>query len=151
MEATSHRVEVAGKPGGKAEASARRRGEPPGRPAGPGKAFQARDPARELEDLDAVMKALAHPARRHILLVLHFRGGIMSSQDIAARFACTWPTTTRHLGVLREAGLVEVLREGRRRHYELRMERMQIVREWLDWFEQAPLVDPETGVDPGEI
>lgn len=98
-----------------------------------------------------MMRALAHPARRHILLVLHFRGGIMSSREIAARFECAWPTTTRHLSVLREAGLVAVLSEGRRRHYSLRMERMEIVRRWLEWFRQPPLVDPLAEEDPGEI
>ena len=39
---------------------------------GPG---QRRDGRRELEDLEVVFKALAHPTRRHVLLVLHWRGG----------------------------------------------------------------------------
>jgi len=98
-----------------------------------------RDPKRELEDLDAVFKALAHPLRRQVLLVLHFRGGEMSAGAIAGRFACTWPTTTRHLRVLKEAGLVRVLRRGRERIYALDHERLRsVVGGWLAWFDAEP-------------
>ncbi len=69
---------------------------------------------------DAVFAALAHPTRRQILLVLHFRGGSMNSLQIAERFACRWPTVTRHLGVLERAGLLEVRKRGRGRIYRLR-------------------------------
>jgi len=68
---------------------------------------------------DAVFAALAHPTRRQILLVLHFRGS-MNSLQIAERFACRWPTVTRHLGVLERAGLLEVRKRGRGRIYRLR-------------------------------
>jgi DNA-binding transcriptional ArsR family regulator len=68
-------------------------------------------PARgvlELDDLEAVFGALAHRSRRTILFVLHARGGTMTSGEIAARFDCSWPTTTRHLRILEDAGLVHV-------------------------------------------
>ena len=110
-----------------------------------------RDPKRELEELETVFRALAHPARRHILLVLHFRGGEMTSREIAARFACAWPTTTRHLGVLGKAGLVRVFRRGRERVYALEAGRMELIREWLGWFREPPLVDPLRDEDPLEI
>src|SRR4051812_45292071 len=77
------------------------------------------DPAAEAEAEDRVFSALAHPSRRHILLTLLFRGGRMSAGNIAERFGCSWPTTTRHLNVLREAGLVAVERRGRERDYVL--------------------------------
>ena len=48
-----------------------------------------------LAAVDAVFGALAHASRRHILLVLHYRGGEMTAGDIARRFECSWPTTTR--------------------------------------------------------
>ncbi len=104
-----------------------------------------RDPARELADLELVFKALAHPSRRHVLLVLHFRGGEMSSRDIAKRFACSWPTTTRHLRVLREAGLVSVIERGRERFYRLERDRLLgVTGGWLEWFRDAALVGPAT-------
>ena len=90
---------------------------------------------RELADLESVFAALAHASRRHILLVLHHRGGSMTAGDIADRFACSWPTTTRHLRQLEEAGLVTVRAEGRQRRYELNREHLQSVAGgWLDHF-----------------
>jgi DNA-binding transcriptional ArsR family regulator len=80
-----------------------------------------------LEDVDIVFAALAHPARRHVLLLLSHLGGELSSGYLAARFQHSWPTTTRHLKVLEEAGLVEVHREGRSSHYRLNRERLQRV------------------------
>ena len=98
-----------------------------------------RDPARELEQVDVIFKALAHASRRHVLLVLHFRGGEMSAGDIADRFACSWPTTTRHLRVLEDAGLVRVTQSGRERFYRLEVKRLQsVVGDWLTWFRRKP-------------
>jgi DNA-binding transcriptional ArsR family regulator len=80
--------------------------------------------------------ALAHPARRQILLTLHFRGGIASAGDIAARFEHKWPTTTRHLRVLEEAGLLRHEKRGRSRVYTLDRKRLALVSEWLRWFDK---------------
>jgi DNA-binding transcriptional ArsR family regulator len=69
------------------------------------------------------------------LLTLHFRGGEMTAGDIAARFACSWPTTTRHLRVLESARLVSVQKRGRERVYKLETERLlSVAAGWLDWF-----------------
>ena len=87
-------------------------------------------------EADRVFAALAHPSRRQILLTLKFRGGRMSAGEIAERFGCTWPTTSRHLSVLREAGLVSVQPRGRERDYVLETERLkEIVGDWLGWFD----------------
>ena len=94
-----------------------------------------RSPAEErLAALDAVMRALAHPARRQILMTIHLRGGSVAAGDIAARFAHSWPTTTRHLGVLEQSGLLAVKRAGRARIYSVQRERLAVARRWLDWF-----------------
>ncbi len=94
-----------------------------------------RDPARELAEVDAVFGALSHASRRHILLVLHFHGGSMTAGEIAGRFDCSWPTTTRHLRRLEEAGLVRVFKDGRERIYRLETRRLgRVVGDWLGWF-----------------
>lgn len=87
----------------------------------------------ELEALDAVFAALAHQSRRTILAVLHARGGEMTSGAIAARFDCSWPTTSQHLRVLARAGLVTITLRGREHVYRLDTDRLHAVtRSWLD-------------------
>lgn len=93
------------------------------------------DPASELAAVEDVFHALSHATRRHVLLVLHFRGGEMTAGDIARRFSCSWPTTTRHLRVLRGSGLVRVTKRGRERIYSLERERLGVLRGWLGWFD----------------
>ena len=89
----------------------------------------------ELEALDAVFGALAHQSRRTILAVLHARGGEMTSGAIAARFDCSWPTTSQHLRVLEKAGLVTITLRGRERVYRLEAGRLDsVARAWLDRF-----------------
>jgi DNA-binding transcriptional ArsR family regulator len=85
--------------------------------------------------LDAVCSALAHPARRQILLTMKFRGGSMTAGEITGRFGHAWPTTTRHLRVLEAAGLVSFQKRGRKRVYRLELKRLEIMNEWLRWFE----------------
>lgn len=76
--------------------------------------------------------ALSHEARRHILLILSHLGGELPSGYLAKRFQHSWPTTTRHLGVLEKAGLVEVRRQGRSSHYRVNRERIaRVVGGWL--------------------
>jgi len=92
---------------------------------------------RRLADWDAVFRALAHESRRQILLILHYRGGRMTAGQVAARFSHSWPTTTRHLGVLEEAGLVKKRKEGRERIYELdRARLLAVTGDWLKAFEE---------------
>lgn len=96
---------------------------------------RARNGLAELEAQDAVFAALAHASRRHILVVLHARGGRVRAGDIASRFACSWPTTTRHLRVLEDAGLVSVEQEGRERFYVLERARLrEVAGDWLKGF-----------------
>ena len=54
--------------------------------------------------MDATFRALADPTRREILRRLRERPH--TSGELAAGFGSSWPTVSRHLGVLREAGLV---------------------------------------------
>lgn len=89
---------------------------------------------KDLQDYEDIFWALAHNSRRHILVVLNARGGKVSAGDIAKRFSCSWPTTTRHLKVLLDAGLVSTAKEGRENFYLLNKERLFIIKEWMKWF-----------------
>ena len=95
-----------------------------------------------LEDVDRVFLALAHEARRQMLILLGQYGGELPSGYLAARFSHSWPTTSRHLKVLEEAGLVEVRRQRRGSNYRLNRERLNsVVTGWLSQLEPA---------DPGQ-
>lgn len=67
-------------------------------------------------------------------MTLHFRGGVATAGEIAARFEHKWPTTTRHLRVLEDAGLVHQEKRGRTRVYTIDKNRLALLREWLGWF-----------------
>ena len=92
----------------------------------------------DLDDFEVVFKALAHANRRHILVVLNARGGEMTAGEIAGRFSCKWPTTTRHLRILQEAGLVAVEKRGREWVYSLSRKRLRdVAGRWIDWIDQG--------------
>jgi DNA-binding transcriptional ArsR family regulator len=94
-----------------------------------------RRPTRQrLDAYEAVFGALAHPARRRVLMTVHFNGGAMSAGAIAGVFAHAWQTTTRHLQVLEAAGLLRHERDGRKRIYRIEKRRLELVRDWLSWF-----------------
>jgi len=85
-----------------------------------------------------VFGALAHPARRRVLLAVYFNGGAMTAGEIAAMFAHAWQTTTRHLQVLEAAGLLTHERQGRMRIYRIERKRLALVSDWLAHF-QGPI------------
>lgn len=74
--------------------------------------------------------ALAEPSRRRILDLL--REGERSVGELVERLALGQPSVSKHLRVLREAGLVEVRPEGKRRWYGLRAAPLAEVDAWLE-------------------
>lgn len=79
--------------------------------------------------MDEVAGAIADPVRREILLML--RGEPLSAGQIAGRFAISRPAVSRHLRVLREAGLVADAADGRRRVYALVTGPLEELAGWL--------------------
>ncbi|WP_437812647.1 ArsR/SmtB family transcription factor [Sorangium sp. So ce1078] len=69
--------------------------------------------------MDAVAQALADPIRREILRMLRDRAA--SAGSIAGAFPVSRPAVSRHLRVLREAGLVRDVQRGREREYRLEL------------------------------
>jgi DNA-binding transcriptional ArsR family regulator len=72
---------------------------------------------------------LAEPTRRDILDLL--RGGERPVGDLVERLRMSQPAVSKHLRVLRDAGLVEVRPEAQRRLYRLRLEPLVEIDEWL--------------------
>lgn len=71
-----------------------------------------------------VFTALAHPTRRQILQDL--RGAELAAGEIASRFDASGPTISRHLAVLRQAGLVRERRDANRILYSLVEDRLAL-------------------------
>ena len=84
--------------------------------------------------------ALADPTRRAVLDLLRSSSSLTAG-EIAAEFPhISRPAVSKHLGVLRDAGLVRVRRDGREWHYELDAGPLRrLYEDWLSLF--APLWD----------
>jgi len=83
-----------------------------------------------IKRVEAVLRALTDDSRRIIVQAL--AGGPATAGELAALLPIARPGVSRHLRVLREAGLVEVRQEAQRRIYALQPEPMAEVGEWLD-------------------
>lgn len=79
--------------------------------------------------------ALAEPHRRDILDLL--RGGERSVGELVDRLDLSQPGVSKHLRVLRDAGLVTVRPEGRVRHYALSPAPLAEVDAWLEPYRAA--------------
>jgi DNA-binding transcriptional ArsR family regulator len=80
------------------------------------------------------MEMIADSSRRHILDEL--RGGEQSVNALVDRLAISQPAVSKHLRVLREAGLVTVRPDGQRRLYRLRAEPLIELDAWLEPYRQ---------------
>ena len=72
---------------------------------------------------------LAEPTRREILDLL--RDGERPVGDLVDRLAISQPAVSKHLRVLRDAGLVEVRADAQRRLYRVRPQPLAEIDEWL--------------------
>jgi DNA-binding transcriptional ArsR family regulator len=79
--------------------------------------------------MEAALRAVADESRRTMLEAL--TSGPATAGELAALLPIARPGVSRHLRVLREAGLVKVRREAQRRVYSLRLEPLAEIDEWL--------------------
>jgi DNA-binding transcriptional ArsR family regulator len=82
--------------------------------------------------MEAAFAIIAEPNRRAILSLLASKE--QSVGEIERRLRMTQPTVSKHLRVLRDAGLVEATVDAQRRLYRLKAEPLQQVDEWLEPF-----------------
>lgn len=81
--------------------------------------------------MDAAL-AIADPIRRRVLELV--RDEEVPAGVLAAEFDVSRPAVSRHLRVLREAGLVVERREGRHRLYRANLEPLAELRSWLEGY-----------------
>lgn len=98
--------------------------------------------------VDPAFKAMAEPRRREILRLL--ASSEMTSGEIAAQFDVTGPAISQHLGVLVEAGLVAVRREGTKRIYRALPQRIDEMRTYLAGFSAASLDQLKAAAEQSE-
>jgi DNA-binding transcriptional ArsR family regulator len=89
-------------------------------------------------------EAIAEPNRRQILDLL--RGGERPAGDLVEATGLSQPGVSKHLKLLREAGLVSVRPDGQRRLYRLEPDELAALDEWLKpfrrfWAERLEALD----------
>ncbi len=89
--------------------------------------------ARAATTLDA-FNAVAEPKRRQVLETLAH--GEMPVSDLVGRLGWPQPMVSKHLGVLKEVGLVTARRDGRQRLYQINGEKLKTIHDWAKMFER---------------
>ena len=82
--------------------------------------------------METVLKAIAEPRRQEILRLLWQRE--RAAGEVAAHFDISRPAISKHLRILKEAGLLEERRAGTQRLYRARPERLADARRFLESF-----------------
>jgi ArsR family transcriptional regulator len=102
-----------------------------------------------MQSSDRTFRALADQTRRDVLRLL--RDGPLTSGEIATRFDSSWPTVSRHLAVLRDAGLVVTERRGQEILYELNTSVFQdVIQHLMEWTRPTVQLNVEKRVGRGK-
>ncbi len=81
-----------------------------------------------------IFQAISDPTRRAILVLLTTQ--TMTAGAIAENFDAARPTISKHLQILNECDLVIANQQGREIYYELKVEKMKEIDQWLEQFRQ---------------
>lgn len=84
--------------------------------------------------LQETLRALADPTRRQIVQML--KEGRLSAGDIVEQFNISAAAISRHLSVLKEAGLIRDTREGKFIYYEVNLSVLEELLSWLMDFKE---------------
>lgn len=82
-----------------------------------------------------VFTAIAEPRRRQIIDLLSGRRGLAVGAIVLA-LGLPQPAVSKHLGVLREVGIVSVKKQGKSRIYELNSEQLRPIYDWVKTYER---------------
>ena len=86
-------------------------------------------------NLTDVFSAIAEPRRREVIAVLS-DGEEYAVNEIVLRMRMAQPAVSKHLGALRKAGVVTVVKRGQQRMYRLDGEGLKPVHDWVKVFER---------------
>jgi DNA-binding transcriptional ArsR family regulator len=82
-----------------------------------------------------VFSAIAEPRRREVIAVLS-DGQDYAVNEIVLRMKMAQPAVSKHLGALRKAGVVTVVKRGQHRMYRLNAAGLKPVHDWVKVFER---------------
>src|SRR5262245_40147177 len=82
-----------------------------------------------------VFNAIAEPRRREIVDLLA-RGIERDVTELVRKLGLPQPTVSKHLGVLRKVGVVDVHKAGQRRLYQLNANKLKPVHDWIEKFDR---------------
>lgn len=82
-----------------------------------------------------VFNAIAEPRRRQIIELLSRRRGLAVGA-IVLTLGLPQPAVSKHLGVLRAVGIVSVSKQGQSRIYQLNLDQLRPVYDWVKLFER---------------
>ena len=85
-----------------------------------------------MANLDDVLRALADPTRRELLRAIMREPGSSTAQLVSRTDVMTRWGVMKHLAVLRDAGLIQTMAEGRHRRHFPESGALRPVRQWLD-------------------
>ena len=97
--------------------------------------------------MELALKAIAEPCRQEILRLVWSQE--RPAGDIARHFEISRPAVSKHLRVLREAGLVDERRKGTQRLYSARVESLLELRRFLDSFWEEGLLAIKHAAESG--
>jgi DNA-binding transcriptional ArsR family regulator len=92
-------------------------------------------PIEHIHGVIETFSALAEPNRFRIVELL--RSGARTVNEIGERLELNQPQVSKHLRVLKEAGLVEVEPRAQQRVYELRARPLREIHDWLERYRQV--------------
>ncbi len=79
-----------------------------------------------------IFQAISDPTRRAILVLLTTQS--MTAGAIAENFAAARPTISKHIQILNECELLQADQRGREIYYELKIEKMKEIDQWIEQF-----------------
>lgn len=98
--------------------------------------------------LSETLKAVSDPVRRQILQLLSHNS--MNAGEIASHFSITGAAVSRHLSILKEAGLVRSWRKGKEIHYELNASVLDEIILWIEVLRRKEKTGDEKHEEPSQ-
>ena len=81
-----------------------------------------------------VFQAIADPTRREIINMLAHQK--LNLNAVAEKFEVSRPAISKHIKILTECGLIVISQQGRERHCEVKLQKLNEVSQWIEQYRQ---------------